>query len=104
VLTLARELKDHHVTAFNVAKRLLDKGYHAPTVYFPTTVRECLLVEPTETEALRTLDNFIEAMFEIYGEIEREEEDLLHAPRTLEMGRLDDVKAAKELNVCCRLG
>jgi hypothetical protein len=43
-------------------------------------------------------------MFEIYGEIEREEEDLLHAPRTLEMGRLDDVKAAKELNVCCRLG
>lgn len=103
VLTLARELKDHHVTAYNVAKRLLDKGFHAPTVYFPTTVRECLLIEPTETESLETLDRFIDAMMDIYDEIEREDPDLLHAPRTLEVGRLDDVKAAKELNVCCRM-
>lgn len=102
VLTLAREARDHHVTAFNVAKRLLDKNFHAPTVYFPTTVRECLLIEPTETESPRVLDAFVDAMMDIYAEIEREDPDLLHAPRTLELGRLDDVKAAKELNVCCR--
>jgi glycine dehydrogenase subunit 2 len=102
ILTLAKEAKENHVTAFNVAKRLLDKGFHSPTVYFPTTVRECLLIEPTETETKRTLDAFIDAMMEIRDEIESGSEDLLEAPRELEMARLDDVKAAKDLNVCCR--
>ena len=91
------------MTAFNVAKRLLDKGFHAPTVYFPITVRECMLVEPTETETKRTLDLFLDAMFEIYDEIEAGSEDLQNAPISMETGRLDDVKAAKELNVCCRV-
>jgi glycine dehydrogenase subunit 2 len=102
VLTMAKEAKENHVTAFNVAKRLLDKGFHSPTIYFPATVRECLLIEPTETEAKRVLDAFVDAMMEIRAEIESGSEDLLHAPRNLEMGRIDEVKAAKELNVCCR--
>jgi len=102
VLTLAKEARDHHVTAFNVAKRLLDYGFHSPTVYFPTVVRECLLIEPTETESKQTLDAFIDAMCAIHEEIHNGSEDLRHAPVTLETALVDDVKAARELNVCCR--
>jgi len=103
IITLAEAARDHHVTAFNVAKRLLDKGFHSPTVYFPIVIRECLLIEPTETESLQTLDKFIDAMLEIADEIEREDPALLNAPTSLPMKKLDDVKAVKELNVCCRV-
>ena len=104
VLTLAREARDHHVTAFNVAKRLLDFGFHSPTVYFPTVVKECLLIEPTETESMETLDAFIDAMGRIHEEMVNGSNELREAPVTLEVGRVDDVKAARELNVCCRVG
>ena len=63
---------------------------------------ECLLIEPTETECKETLDQFIAAMRQIADEIENEPEELKKSPRTLATGRLDDAKAAKELNVCCR--
>ncbi len=101
ILTMKRDVKQHGVKAFDVAKRLLDFGIHAPTIYFPLLVPECLLIEPTENESKETLDAFIEVMQQIRREIETQPERVIGAPNTLRTGRLDDVKAAKELNVCC---
>ncbi len=81
------------------AKRLLDKGFHAPTTYFPLLVPECLLIEPSETEDLETLDGFVNALIEIKHEAETQPELLKNAPHTLPVKRLDDVKAAKDLNI-----
>ncbi|MDX9975680.1 MAG: aminomethyl-transferring glycine dehydrogenase subunit GcvPB, partial [FCB group bacterium] len=75
---------------------------HAPTIYFPQLVPECLLIEPTETESKETLDNFINAMRQIAREIEETPEDIKQSPRDLPTGRLDEVAAARELNVCCQ--
>ena len=102
LLTLRKAEKAHGVKAFDVAKRLLDLGYHAPTIYFPLLVPECLLIEPTETESKETLDRFIAAMKQIAREIDEDAAELKKAPQTLPTGRLDEVAAAKELNVCCR--
>ena len=75
----------------DIAKRLLDYGYHVPTVYFPLVVPEALMIEPTETESRETLDAFAEALLRIAGE----ESDFLHdAPHTLGISRPDEVKAA----------
>ena len=75
----------------DLAKRLLDYGFHAPTVYFPLIVREALMIEPTETESKATLDAFAEALFHITGE----PPDLLHeAPHTTSISRPDEVRAA----------
>jgi glycine dehydrogenase subunit 2 len=90
------------IKAFDVAKRLLDLGFHAPTIYFPLLVPECLLIEPTETESKETLDQFIAAMKQIAHEIQNDPEKLRNAPLTRPTGRLDDARAARELNVCCR--
>jgi glycine dehydrogenase subunit 2 len=88
--TLRRERK---VSAMDIAKRLLDYGYHAPTVYFPLVVPEALMIEPTETESKETLDAFAEALLKIHGE----DAEMLHnAPHTLSLSRPDEVKAAKE--------
>ena len=77
----------------DIAKRLLDFGFHAPTVYFPLVVAEAMMIEPTETESKETLDAFALAL----QEIAREDADFLHqAPHTLPISRPDDVKAAKE--------
>ncbi len=103
ILTMKKEARQLGVKAFDVAKRLLDFGIHAPTVYFPLLVPECLLIEPTENETKETLDRFVEVMTQIRREIEEDKEKLIHAPNDLALGRLDDVKAAKELNVCCAL-
>ena len=81
------------------AKRLLDYGYHAPTTYFPLLVPECFLIEPTETEAKEDLDGFIEAMKSIQSEAETDAEKVKGAPYTMPVRRLDDVKAAKELDL-----
>lgn len=82
--------------AIDIAKRLLDFGIHAPTVYFPTTVRESLLIEPTESESLVTLDTLVNAIEAIY----QEDQTLVKsAPHTLPVTRLDEVKAAKELKL-----
>ena len=99
ILTLKRQAKDQGVTAMDFAKRLLDYGFHAPTTYFPLIVPECLLIEPTETESKETLDAFTEAMISIQKEADKNPELLKDAPYTLPVRRLDDVKAARELNL-----
>ena len=99
ILTLKRQAKDQGVTAMDFAKRLLDYGFHAPTTYFPLIVPECLLIEPTETESKETLDAFAQVMKTIQEEANTNVELLKDAPYTLPVRRLDDVKAARELNL-----
>jgi len=99
IVTLKREAKELNATAMDFAKRLLDYGYHAPTTYFPLLVPECLLIEPTETEAKEELDGFIEAMIKIREEAENNNEVVKSAPHNLPVRRLDDVKAARELDL-----
>ncbi len=99
IVTL-KEIKDKTgVTAMNLAKRLLDKGYHAPTTYFPLLVPECLLIEPAETESKETLDAFVHSMKEILQEIETQPDMMKGAPHTMPVRKLDDVKAARELDL-----
>lgn len=86
------------VRALDIAKALLDFGFYAPTVYFPLTVKECLMIEPTETETKETLDAFCDAMMDIARRADTDPESLRTAPHTTPVGRLDEVKAARELN------
>jgi glycine dehydrogenase subunit 2 len=99
ILTLKKLAQERGVTAMDVAKRLLDFGFHAPTTYFPLLVPECLLIEPTETESKETLDAFVAAMAEILHEAEASVEQLKRAPHTMPVRRLDDVRAARELDL-----
>ncbi len=99
ILTLKKQAKECGVSTMDFAKRLLDKGFHAPTTYFPLLIPECLLIEPSETEDLETLDLFVDALIEIKHEAETQPELLKNAPHTLPVKRLDDVKAAKDLNI-----
>ena len=99
IVTLKRQAKELNVTAMDFAKRLLDYGFHAPTTYFPLLVPECFLIEPTETETKQELDNFIDAMIKIQEEASSTPETVTTAPHTLPVRRLDDVKAAKELDL-----
>jgi glycine dehydrogenase subunit 2 len=99
IITLKRENQRYQVTAMDVAKRLLDFGFHAPTTYFPLLVPECLLIEPTETETKEDLDRFCDAMIAIRHEMEHEPEKLSAAPHTMPVRRLDDVRAAKQLDL-----
>lgn len=99
IITLKKEAKEHGITATDFAKRLLDYGFHAPTMYFPLLVPECLLIEPTETESKDELDRFIEAMAAILHEAKTNPELLKTAPHTMPLKRLDDVKAARELDL-----
>jgi glycine dehydrogenase subunit 2 len=99
ILTLKRQARDHGVSAMDFAKRLLDYGFHAPTTYFPLLVPECLLIEPTETEALEDLDAFVEAMIAIEREAEDDPDKVQSAPHQLPVRRLDDVRAAKQLDL-----
>jgi glycine dehydrogenase subunit 2 len=96
----ARGLKrEHGVTALDVAKRLIDHGFHPPTIYFPLVVSEALMIEPTETEAKETLDAFADAMADIAREAVDDPEALKRAPTNAVVGRLDEVKAAKRVVV-----
>jgi glycine dehydrogenase subunit 2 len=99
IITLKREAREFDVTAMDFAKRLLDHGFHAPTTYFPLIVPECLLIEPTETESPQILDAFAEAMASIEREAREEPEYLKSAPHTMPVRRLDDVRAAKQLDL-----
>lgn len=99
IVTLKQEAKQLGVTAMDVAKRLLDYGFHAPTTYFPLLVPECLLIEPTETESKETLDEFAAAMAKILEEAKANPQLLKNAPTTQPVKRLDDVKAARELDL-----
>ena len=102
IITLKKEAREFHVTAMDFAKRLLDLGYHAPTTYFPLLVPECLLIEPTESEAKEALDGFMDALEQIKHEAENEPELLHAAPQTLPVKRLDEVRAAKQLDLAYR--
>lgn len=99
IITLKKEARDYHVSAMDFAKRLLDLGYHAPTTYFPLLVPECLLIEPTESEAKEALDGFMDALEQIKHEAETDPEILHAAPQTLPVKRLDEVRAAKQLDL-----
>jgi glycine dehydrogenase subunit 2 len=99
IVTLKRQARDLDVSAMDFAKRLLDFGFHAPTTYFPLLVPECLLIEPTETESRETLDAFVEAMAAIQEEATRDAETLKRATYTTPVRRLDDVRAARQLDV-----
>jgi glycine dehydrogenase subunit 2 len=96
----ARLLKrEHGITALDVAKRLMDYGYHPPTIYFPLIVAEALMIEPTETETLETLDAFCDAMVAIAREAADDPQMLKDAPHTRPVSRLDEAEAAKRLLV-----
>lgn len=99
IITLKPITKEYGVTALDVAKRLLDYGCHAPTIYFPLQIPECLLIEPTETESKEDLDHFVDVMQKILEEIKTTPELLKQAPHTMPVGRLDEVKAAKDLDL-----
>jgi glycine dehydrogenase subunit 2 len=99
IVTLKHEAKEFKLTAMDVAKALLDRNYHAPTTYFPLLVPECLLIEPTETESKETLDNFVTAMIDIVRAAKEEGVEYKDAPYKMPVRRLDDVKAARELDL-----
>jgi glycine dehydrogenase subunit 2 len=99
ILTLKTMAKEQGITAMDLAKRLLDLGFHAPTTYFPLLIPECLLVEPTETESKESLDAFVEAMIQIRNEAMTEPDRIKGAPWTMPVRRLDDVRAARELDL-----
>lgn len=96
IVSLNKEAKELHVTAMDVAKRLLDFDFHAPTTYFPLIVPECLLIEPTETESKQEIDKFVNIMAKMLEEAKTNPEKLQSAPNNRPLGRLDNVKAAKE--------
>lgn len=95
----ANNLKPYGVRTLDVAKRLLDFGLHSPTVYFPLIVPEALMIEPTETESKESIDEFIQAMIQIYQEAQENPQILKDAPQTTPVRRLDEVKASRELDV-----
>jgi glycine dehydrogenase subunit 2 len=90
------------IHALDIAKRLMDYGFHPPTNYFPLIVHEALMIEPTETETKESLDAFIDALKKIAQEARTNPELLQTAPHTTPFGRLDEVQAAKQLILCCR--
>jgi len=93
--------KAPEVHALDIAKRMMDYGLHPPTNYFPLIVHEALMIEPTETESKQTLDEFVKVMLKVAEEAHTEPELLKSAPHNTPVGRLDEVKAAKDLVLCC---
>jgi glycine dehydrogenase subunit 2 len=89
------------VHALDIAKRLMDYNFHPPTNYFPLIVPEALMIEPTETESLLSLDAFADAMLKIADEAHKTPELLKEAPHNTPVKRLDEVKAARDLVLCC---
>jgi len=102
IITLKRQNRELGISAMDFAKRLLDYDFHAPTTYFPLLVPECLLIEPTETETREELDGFVDAMISIQQEAENSPELLKEAPHTRPVRRLDEVRAAKQLDLVWR--
>ena len=102
IITLKRQAKTLGVTAMDFAKRLLDLGFHAPTTYFPMLVPECLLIEPTETECKEELDAFVTALRQIQQEAETGPEQLKGAPYHRPVRRLDEVRAARDMDLAWR--
>jgi len=95
VFSASRQAKSG-VRAVNIAKALIDRGYHPPTIYFPLIIPEAMMIEPTETESKETLDAFIEAMIEIAKIAETNPEEIIAAPVTTVVSHLDETRAARE--------
>jgi glycine dehydrogenase subunit 2 len=91
----ASRQKQHGISAMDIAKALIDRGFHPPTVYFPLTVDEAMMIEPTETESKETLDAFVDAMIEIAQLAETDPDALRDCPQSTPVGRLDQVAAAR---------
>jgi glycine dehydrogenase subunit 2 len=91
--------KEKGVTTADMAKRLLDFGFHAPTIYFPLIVREAMMIEPTETESKETLDQFAECMIQIVNEVGTDPELVKNAPHTTPVSRLDEARAVKQPDI-----
>jgi len=104
VASACRQHDARGVRALDIAKALLDEGVHAPTIYFPLIVKECLMVEPTETESQETLDAFVETLLEILRRAEADPESLAAAPVSTPVGRLDETKAARDMVITHDLG
>ena len=102
VFTAKRQAKNG-VHAIDIAKGLIDRRFHPPTVYFPLVVEEAIMIEPTETESKETMDSFIQAMIEIAKIAETNPEELKNAPVTMPIFRPDETKAARELKLTCGL-
>jgi glycine dehydrogenase subunit 2 len=96
VVLSARRQKRNGVRALDIAKRLIDYGFHPPTIYFPLIVEEALMIEPTETESLQTLDAFVDAMLAIATEADHNPELVKTAPHRTSLRRLDEAKAARK--------
>ena len=90
-----KHLEKHGVKTLDVAKRLMDYGFHPPTIYFPLIVKGALMIEPTESEGIEDLDAFVEAMLRIAKEAEEAPEVVCSAPHTTPVGRLDEASAAR---------
>jgi glycine dehydrogenase subunit 2 len=99
-----RGLKQYGVRTLDVAKRLLDFGYHPPTIYFPLNVEECIMIEPTETESKETLDGFIDTMIQIAEEARTNPEIVINAPYDTVVRRLDETTAARKPVLNCTCG
>ncbi len=95
ILTFAKQAKDNHVTALDIAKRLLDYNQHAPTIYFPLLVPQCFLIEPTEIK--EAIDDFIDATAKILQEFNTNSETVTDVPFIQRVRRLDETKPVKEL-------
>lgn len=96
VASAKKQKKENGVSALDVAKSLIDRGYHPPTVYFPLIVEEALMIEPTETETKERIDEFIEAMIDIDRDAKERPEKLKAAPRQAVVRRLDEARAARQ--------
>ncbi|MHC4568329.1 MAG: PLP-dependent aminotransferase family protein, partial [Planctomycetota bacterium] len=101
VFSISQRMAQNGIHAVDIAKALIDKGFHPPTVYFPTIVKEAMMIEPTETESKETLDGFIDAMIEIAEQAENEPEKLRAAPVTAAVCRPNETAAARNLNIAC---
>jgi glycine dehydrogenase subunit 2 len=102
VFSAARQLQQG-VHALDIAKFLIDRGFHPPTIYFPLIVKEAIMIEPTETESKSTLDAFIAVMKEAAELAAKQPEALLQSPEKMPVARLDETRAAREIKVCCPL-
>jgi len=102
IVTVQKQKKESGVTALDFSKSLLDRGVHAPTNYFPLLVPECLLIEPTETESKETLDEFVAVMGDLLELARANPQAMKDAPVTTPVRRLDDVKAARDLDLVWR--
>ena len=91
--------KNRGIKALDIAKALLDYDYHSPTIYFPINVQEAMMIEPTESESIQTLNEFADSMIEIDKNIDDNPDIILNSPSSTPVGRLNETKANRELDI-----